>query len=402
MIACVRISHFAAAVERQFDPALAGVPLIVIAYKGQRGKVIAASREAELNGVSPGCSRTRARALCPKAVLISADPQQYEQALDHLLATLWTFTSHVEIDESVYPQAVEAYLDLGSLNERDLHLLGEQIGASVAATVAADVTIGIAQGKFPALVAARTAKAGQITLVPRGGEARTVAPCPVSFLPMSKTTARKLRLLCIYQVGELANLSRPALASAFGRSGRLLYWLSQGIDGRPVVPHRVPQAEHAVRTFDHAINDRHRLDVIIHAMADELASRLETRVAAAHHWTLTIQFERSKATTERLSIVQPVGTAQGIAQVLQPLIERSLPKLRRDGISGIEITAMQFVSAAPRQLELLTHRPARQLLIDLTPALIERYGQRFFEARIEAHGILLAERRFLLRKVGES
>jgi hypothetical protein len=87
---------------------------------------------------------------------------------------------------------------------------------------------------------------------------------------------------------------------------------------------------------------------------------------------------------------------------LQPLIERSLSIRRRVGITAVEVTVMQFVSAAPRQLELLTHRPARQQLIDLTPALVERYGERFYEAVLSERSALLPERRFYLRCVNAS
>ena len=95
-----------------------------------------------------------------------------------------------------------------------------------------------------------------------------------------------------------------------------------------------------------------------------------------------------------------MATARGIAQALQPLVERCLPSVEQGGITRIEITLQQLVSAAPRQLDLLTHRPARQQLIDLLPALVERYGACFYEAQIDEAGALLPERRFSLRQAG--
>ena len=57
MIACVQVRHFAIALERRRDPALAGVPLMVGPYPHQRGKVVACSSEAEAAGVHPVASR---------------------------------------------------------------------------------------------------------------------------------------------------------------------------------------------------------------------------------------------------------------------------------------------------------------------------------------------------------
>jgi nucleotidyltransferase/DNA polymerase involved in DNA repair len=404
MIACVRVRQFAATVERLANPELEGLPLILIAYQGQRGKVVAASKAAEIAGVVPGLSKSRAKALCPSARFLVGDQKRYDQALDHLLAVLWEFTSQVEIDEAAYPHEVIAYLDLGTLNDRDLRQLGEQMISTIAATAQAEVTVGIASGKFPAYVTAHVSAGGQVVIIPKGAEAHAVAPYPVAFLPMSKATARKMHLLCIHQIGDLAKLSSPgALVAQFGKPGRLLYWLAQGIDGRPVVRRRMPRAEHKGISFDPPVSNRDRLDAAVHRIADALADRLEARVAAAHHLTVQLYSDRGEAfdTVEHQHVFTPVVTARGIAEALQPLIERSLPRLQQSGVVGIEVRLMQFVSGAPKQMELLTHRPARQLLIDLMPALEAHYGSaRFYEAEPGDRGSLLVERRFHLRRIG--
>ena len=397
MIACVQIKYFAAAVARAADPMLLGVPVILVRYTKERGRVAAVSAEAEQAGVQPGMALSRARAVCPGGCFLMLDAQHGDEALDTLLEVLWTFTHQVEIDETAYPQTVVAYLDLGRLNLDDLAVLGSQITETVSASTSGGVTVGIAAGKFPAFVAAQ---AGQIELVAPGEETAFVAPHPVTLLPLSKATTRKLRLLFIRRLDELAAISRPELVAQFGKPGRLLYWLARGIDPRPVTPRRMPQSESAERRLEHSLTDRTRVDYLVQMLADELAIRLEGRVAAAHHLTLGIEYERGIGAVERLHLIEPVATARGIAQALQPLVERCLPSVERGGITRVEIRLQQLVSAAPRQLDLLTHRPARQQLIDLLPALVERYGACFYEAQIDEAGALLPERRFSLRQAG--
>ena len=400
MIACVQIKYFAAAVARAADPMLLSVPVILVRYAKERGRVAAVSAEAEQAGVQPGMALSRARAVCPGGCFLMLDTQRVDAALETLLETLWTFTHQVEIDEAAYPQTVVAYLDLGRLNLRDLAALGVQIAEIVSASTSGVVTVGIAAGKFPAFVAAQGSRAGQVEMVAPGEEAAFVAPHPVTLLPLSKATARKLRLLFIRRLGELAAISRPELVAQFGKPGRLLYWLARGIDPRPVTPRRMPQSECAARVLEHPLTDRTRLDYLLQVLADELAIRLEGRVAAAHHLTLSIEYERGSGAVERLHLIEPVVTARGIAAALQPLVERCLPSVEQGGITRIEIRLQQLVSAAPRQLDLLTHRPARQQLIDLLPALVERYGACFYEAQIDEAGALLPERRFSLRQAG--
>ena len=400
MIVCVQIKYFAAAVARAADSMLLGVPVILIRYAKERGRVAAVSSEAEGAGVQPGMALSRARAVCPDGCFLTLDTQRGDEALDTLLEILWTFTHQVEIDETAYPQTLVAYLDLGQLKAADMALLGSQITETVSVRTSGVVTVGIAAGKFPAFVAAQMSRAGQVEMVAPGEEAAFVAPHAVSLLPLSKAAARKLRLLFIRRLGELAAISRPELVAQFGRPGRLLYWLARGIDPRPVTPRRMPQSECATRTLEHPLMDRTRLDYLVQVLADELATRLEGRIAAAHHLTLSIEYERGKAIVERLHLIQPVATARGLAAALQPLVERCLPTAKQGGITQIEVTLQQLVSAAPRQLDLLTHRPAHQQLIDLLPALVERYGACFYEAQIDEAGALLPERRFSLHQAG--
>ena len=112
------------------------------------------------------------------------------------------------------------------------------------------------------------------------------------------------------------------------------------------------------------------------------------------------QIQSAQRIVQQQHLFQPVQTAKGIAQEVQRLIERIPASTPNKAIIGIEISAMQFVSGAPRQLELLTHRPARQQLIDLTPALVERYGPCFYEAVLAEQPTLITERRFHLRQIG--
>ncbi len=116
MIACVQIKYFAAAVARAADPMLLGVPVILVRYAKERGRVAAVSSEAEAAGVQPGMALSRARAVCPGGCFLMLDAQRADAALDALLELLWMFTHQVEIDETAYPQMVVAYLDLGRLN----------------------------------------------------------------------------------------------------------------------------------------------------------------------------------------------------------------------------------------------------------------------------------------------
>jgi DNA polymerase IV len=401
MIACVLIRDYAISLQRQADPALVDVPLILVRYGKKFGKVAAASPEAHAYGVEPGLYLNRARGLCPGAQFLTLDMDGCQRALDRLLEILWTFTNRVEIEETAYPRQAVCYLDLGRLNEGDTHYLVEQIVQVIGDGTHLTATLGLARGKFTAYVAATTALPYQrLVVVPPHDEGTFLSPHPIGLLPLTKDMARKLHLFRIRTLGEFAALPHEAVVGQFGKQGRLLYQWAQGLDGRPVNARPMPQIETLGQRFENALEDRHRLDVVIHPMAAALETRLDGRSAALHELALTVTFENGASRSERLHLLQPVASAQAIAQIVQQLLAR-IPVTQ--GISGLDVALAHLVPNLPRQLELFTQRPARQRFLDLVQILAARYGaDAFYQAMPDQPKSYLAERRYRLERVDVS
>jgi DNA polymerase IV len=397
MIACVRLPYFAAAVERQHDPALIDEPLVILRYGKKRGTVTAVSLEASSAGVTPGLSLTRARALCPAAQFVTAT-ERYQGGMERLLRVLWSFTNRVEVDEAPFPQDAVCYLDLGQLKEADLRHIGTRLLEAIRTDTGIDASVGIATGKFPAYLAAYSTTA--VELIPPGNEAAFAAPFPVAVLPLSKETARRLRLFCIRTLGEMAAFSKEALVAQFGKSGRRLYQLANGRDGRLLKVRRMPAVETVLHRFDAPIESQDRLDVHLHQIAGLLSDRLETRQSALHAITLSIGFETGDSVTESLHLLLPIASAKGIAEVMQQLMERMK---QTAGIASIEVQLSHLVPNIPRQLELFTDKPVRQQVIQIADALVARHGaQPFYWTVLDHPYSLFPERRFELRRVDVS
>ncbi len=108
-IAHLDVDAFYASVELLRRPELRGKPVIV-SGTGPRAVVTTASYEARKFGVGSAMPTSRARRLCPDAILIPPDFNAYREASGKVMALL---RAHVERVEVVGLD--EAYLDLDGL-----------------------------------------------------------------------------------------------------------------------------------------------------------------------------------------------------------------------------------------------------------------------------------------------
>src|SRR5204863_7075902 len=105
-IAHVDMDAFYVSVELRRRPELRGLP-VVVAGSGPRAVVTTASYEARRFGVFSATPAERARRLCPQAVFIPPDFDEYRARSREVMAVL---REHVEQVEVV--RLDEAYLDL--------------------------------------------------------------------------------------------------------------------------------------------------------------------------------------------------------------------------------------------------------------------------------------------------
>ncbi len=203
------------------------IPSAVAGEKADRhGIILAKSLPAKKCGVKTGEPIFQAQKKCPELVLVPPDYGLYVQASRHLIALLKDFAPVVEqysIDEAwadmtgtegLYGSPVAA-----------AELLRQKIYDELGFTV----NIGISSNKLLAKMAGDFEKPNKVhTLFPWEME-KKLWPLPVRELFMlGPATERKLRLMGIRTIGELARTDVRILRQRFGKVGESLWNSANG------------------------------------------------------------------------------------------------------------------------------------------------------------------------------
>jgi DNA polymerase-4 len=276
-IAHVDMDAFYASVEQRDNPELRGKPVIV-AWKGNRSVVCAASYEARAFGVRSAMPAIRAERLCPTAIFIAPDFPRY-RAVSRSVHEI--FNRHTDLIEPL--SLDEAYLDVTE-NKTGLAtatLVARTIREQIRQELKLTASAGVAPNKFLAKLASDWRKPDGLFVIQPNEVDAFLLPLPVGRLPgVGKVTEEKLANLGIRMVGELRGLELAALEEEFGRYGVRLYELARGIDESEVMPDRPKQSISVEDTLGRDL-PLDELEPMIRRLAEKLwsASRKEPRVA---------------------------------------------------------------------------------------------------------------------------
>jgi DNA polymerase-4 len=352
------LDSFYASVEQRDDPKLRGRPVIV-----GPGVVLAASYEAKAHGVRTAMGASKARRLCPQAVVVPARFEAYSEASKAVFKIFEDTTPLVEglsIDE--------AFLDARGM-ERIAGTpteIAQRLRARVRDEVGLPITVGIARTKFLAKVASAVAKPDGLLRVPPDGELDFLHPLPVEALwGVGRVTAAKLHERGIATVGEVARLGDVALVEMLGKgSGRHIHALAHNRDPRRV---RTGQRRRSIgsqralglRTFKSPAD----LDATLVAIVDRLGRRLRAARRVCRTVVLRLRFADFSRATRSHTLNEATAHTQTILVTARGLLVATLPLIRQQGCSllGISLTNLENDDAVQLALPL-----DRQRALDAT------------------------------------
>ncbi len=310
----VDMDAFYASVEQRDDPSLRGRP-VVVAWRGNRSVVCAASYEARTYGIRSAMPAVTAERLCPSAVFIPPDFTRY-RAVSKVCREI--FLRHTNLIEPL--SLDEAYLDVS----------GRSGGLETAQTIRAQIreelnltaSAGVAPNKLLSKIASDWQKPDGLTEILSEDVEAFLAELPVGKLPgVGKVTQERLERLGIRLVGQIRGLGQLGMENAFGRSGARLFELSCGIDDSQVVADRPTKSISAEDTFS--------IDVSLQETTSTLVGLAERVWMAAEAEGRPARTVVLKLKTSDFKILSRSHTPGGVISSSEELVEIAVGLLDR-------------------------------------------------------------------------
>jgi len=243
------------------------------------GRVVARTRAAADEGVRLGQRRREARRRCPELSLVDHDPDRDATAFEPVVRAVVRFTPRVEVVEPgrlcFAARGPSRYF--GGDAAFTAQLLATAAVAARDAGPSARVRVGVADGRFASVVAARLA-GDEPGIVEPGGSPAFLAPLPIDWLHRmgegSVELVDLLHRLGVHDLGALVSLDPTDVLARFGVEGRHVHRLASGLDERGAATAEPPDDLVAEAVFDEPVTVLEPLVFTAKALADDLTGRL--------------------------------------------------------------------------------------------------------------------------------
>lgn len=224
---------FYASVECLYHPELRDKPVAVGGDEKKRhGIILTKNYIAKKYGIKTGETLWQARLKCPDLVIIPPDFKKY------MRFSKMTREIYLEFTNLVEPFGLdEAWLDCTA--SKDIFGGGmetaEKIRRKIKKELGITVSIGVSWNKIYAKLGSDYKKPDAVTVFDRENYKKLVFPQPAeNMLYVGRANKRRLALLNIRTIGDIAKADREFLHKHFGKWGYVLHSFANGYDIDPV------------------------------------------------------------------------------------------------------------------------------------------------------------------------
>jgi DNA polymerase-4 len=310
-------------------------------YTG-RGVITTATYAARQFGVGSAMGLMKAAKLCPQAILLPVDFEQYRHYSRRFKAIVTELAPLMEdrgVDE-VYAD----FTDVPGGQREGGRVLARLMQKAIFDDTGLTCSVGVAPNKLLAKMASEFNKPNGISIVREDDLQTLIWPLACRKIngigPKADT---KLKSHGIETIGQLAVRDLQWLMDTFGeRTGAWLHAASHGQDARPVVTESEPVSMSRETTFErdlHAVRDRSELGAIFTQLCQQVASDLQRKGYVGKTIGIKLRFDDFQIVTRDQTIDHYTADAQEIRQFAGLCLKRA-PLQKRLRLLGVRVGAL--------------------------------------------------------------
>lgn len=307
-----------------------------------RGVITTATYPARQFGVGSAMGLMKAAKLCPQAILLPVDFEQYRKYSRTFKQVIRDIAPVME-DRGVD----EVYIDFTNVpggQREGGRVLARLIQKSIADATGLTCSIGVAPNKLIAKMASEFNKPNGISIVHDADLETRIWPLPCRKINgIGPKADARLQGHGIHTIGELAARDRAWLVENFGKAyGAWLHDASHGRDHRPVVTESEPVSMSRETTFDrdlHAVHDRSTLGAIFTKLCEQVAGDLKAKGYVGKTIGIKLRFDDFKIVTRDQSIDGYTSDAKLIRRIAGLCLKRA-DLSRRLRLLGVRVGSL--------------------------------------------------------------
>jgi DNA polymerase-4 len=316
-------------------------------YTG-RGVITTATYAARQFGVGSALGLMKAAKLCPQAILLPVDFNEYRK-YSRAFKAIITDIAPVMEDRGVD----EVYIDFTEIpggQREGGRVLARLIQKAIFDQTGLTCSVGVAPNKLLAKMASEFNKPNGIAVVFESDVQDKIWPLACRKINgIGPKADEKLKSLGIETIGELASKELAWLAAQFGKkTGAWMFEAAHGRDERPVVTESEPVSMSRETTFDrdlHAVRDKAELGALFTQLCAAVANDLQGKGYVGKTIGIKLRYDDFKGVTRDQTLDVYTADAGTIRQIAGQCLKR-VPLDKRLRLLGVRVGTLVKADSA--------------------------------------------------------
>jgi DNA polymerase-4 len=340
-------------VDEALQRAQGGLPLHLIAltafpllkgYTG-RGVITTATYAARQFGVGSALGLMKAAKLCPQAILLPVDFNEYRKYSRLFKAIITDITPLME-DRGVDEVYID-FTDVPGGQREGGRVLARLIQKAIFDQTGLTCSVGVAPNKLLAKMASEFNKPNGISIIFEYDLQHKIWPLACRKINgIGPKADEKLKALGIQTIGELAQKELGWLIDHFGqKTGAWMFNAAHGRDDRAIVLDSEPVSISRETTFDrdlHAVRDKAELSSIFTRLCEQVAQDLQRKGYVGKTIGIKLRYDDFKCVTRDQTLDVYIADAQAIRHAAGLCLKR-VPLDQRLRLLGVRVGSLMKV-----------------------------------------------------------